>query len=154
MSNRLFRLESICLLAACLLLAQTVAHAQGTPPGAIGDYQARLAQYQAARGASEAEAPAYWDAVSENRRTPNAKRREQQPITLDAYVLTQPPVYAGPPRPVDPYAPAVPPPERPEIPVVADFLKNAAEQFGFIPIGRQPIWTSSGRTQKQPSRLG
>ena len=24
-------------------------------------------------------------------------------------------------------------PERPEIPVVADFLKNAAEQFGFVP---------------------
>jgi hypothetical protein len=38
-----------------------------------------------------------------------------------------------PPRPVDPNAPAPPPAERPEIPVVADFLKNAAEQFGFVP---------------------
>src|SRR5262244_848552 len=133
MSDRLFRLDSICLLAACVLLAQTVAHAQGAPPGAIGDYQARLAQYQAARGAYESEATAYWDAVSEKRRTRNAKRREQQPITLDDYVLTQPPVYAGPPRPVDPQAPVPPPPERPEIPVVTDFLKNAAEQFGFVP---------------------
>ena len=133
MSNRLFRLDSTCLLAACLLLAQTVAHAQGPPPGAAADYQARLAQYQSARGAYEAEAMAYWDATSEKRRTRNAKRRDHTAITLDDYVLTQPPVYTGPPRPVDPYAPTAPPPERPEIPVVADFLKNAAEQFGFIP---------------------
>ena len=133
MSNRLFRLDSTCLLAACLLLAQTVAHAQGPPPGAAADYQARLAQYQSARGAYEAEATVYWDAISEKRRTRNAKRRDHAAITLDDYVLTQPPVYTGPPRPVDPYAPTAPPPERPEIPVVADFLKNAAEQFGFIP---------------------
>ena len=133
MSNRLFRLDSICLLAACVLLAQPFVHAQGTPPGAIGDYQTRIAQYQAARGAYEAEATSYWDAVSEKRRTRNAKRRDQQPITLDDYVLNQPPVYTGPPRPVDPNAPVAPPPERPEIPVVADFLKNAVEQFGFIP---------------------
>ena len=114
-------------------MATAVAHAQGTPAGAIADYQARLAQYQAARGAYEAEATAYWEAVSEKRRTRNAKRRDHLPITLDDYVLTQPPVYTGPPRPVDPHAPAAPPPERPEIPVVADFLKNAAEQFGFVP---------------------
>ena len=76
---------------------------------------------------------AYWDAISDKRRTRNAKRRDHTAITLDDYVLTQPPVYTGPPRPVDPYAPTAPPPERPEIPVVADFLKNAAEQFGFIP---------------------
>ena len=30
-------------------------------------------------------------------------------------------------------SPTQPPPERQEIPVVADFLKNAAEQFGFVP---------------------
>src|SRR6478609_2524526 len=133
MSNRLFRLDSTCLLAACLLLAQAVAHAQGPPPGATADYQARLAQYQSARGAYETEASVYWDAISEKRRTRNAKRRDHEAITLDDYVLTQPPVYTGPPRPVDPYAPTAPPPERPEIPVVADFLKNAVEQFGFIP---------------------
>ena len=81
----------------------------------------------------EAEASAYWDAVAEKRRARNAKRREHLPIGLDDYVLTQPPVYSGPARPIDPHAPAQPPPERPEIPVVADFLKDAAEQFGFVP---------------------
>src|SRR5262249_57602431 len=131
MSNRLFRLDSICLRAACLLLDQTVGHAQGAPPAAIGDYQTRLAQYQAARGTYEAEATAYWDVVSEKRRTRTAKRRDQQPITLDDYVLTQPPVYTGPPRPVDPHAPAAPQPHRPDIPLVADFLKTPPHQFAF-----------------------
>ena len=134
MSNRLFRLGASSLLAAGLLLAASTAHAQGTPPGAASaDYEAKLAQYQAAHGAYEAEASAYWEAVAEKRRTRNAKRRDHLPITADDYVLSQPPVYAGPPRPVDPRAPVAPPPERPEIPVVADFLKNAAEQFGFVP---------------------
>ena len=51
---------------------------------------------QAARDAYEAEAGAYWSAIAEKRRGRNAKRREHQPVTLDDYVLTQPPVYAGP----------------------------------------------------------
>jgi len=123
-----------CLLVAGLLMAAPPVRAQGVPSGAaIADYQARLAQYQAAHGAYEAEASAYWDAVAERRRARNAKRRDQMPIGLDDYVLTQPPVYTGPARPVDPRAPTQPPPERPEIPVVADFLHNAAQQFGFVP---------------------
>jgi hypothetical protein len=133
MTNRPFHVVTIYLLAADLLLAALPAHAQGTLGAAIADYQAKLAQYQAARGPYEAEASAYWEGVAEKRRTRNTKRRDHVPITLDDYVLTQPPVYSGPPRPVDPRALTAPPPERPEIPVVADFLKNAAEQFGFIP---------------------
>jgi hypothetical protein len=127
---------SLCgLLIAGLMLAGPSAHAQGAPPSAvaIADYQAKLAEFQAARAPYEAQAAAYWGAIAEKRRGRNAKRRDHLPITLDDYVLTQPPVYAGPPRPVDPRAPGVPPPERPDIPVVADFLHNAAEQFGFVP---------------------
>lgn len=109
------------------------AWAQAVSPTALADYQAKLAQYQAARGAYDAEADAYWDAVAAKRRVRNAKRREHRPVELNDYVLTQPPVYLGPPRPVDPQAPTQPPPERPDIPVVADFLQNASEQFGFVP---------------------
>ena len=69
---------------------------------AIAEYRRKLAEYQAARDAYEAEAGAYWSAIAEKRRGRNAKRREHQPITLDDYVLTQPPVYAGPRRPVNP----------------------------------------------------
>ena len=132
MKIRLLILRATSFLVAGLLLAAPLVHAQGAPPAAA-DYQAKLAQYQAARRAYEAEATAYWDAIAEKRRTRNAKRRDHLPIGLDDYVLTQPPIYTGPPRPVDPHAPTPPPAERPEIPVVADFLKNAAEQFGFIP---------------------
>ncbi|MGB8103275.1 MAG: hypothetical protein WCF47_03285, partial [Pseudolabrys sp.] len=131
MSHRSLQLGLVCLLATGMLMAAPVARAQ--PAAAITDYQAKLAQYQVARATYEAEASAYWDAVAEKRRARNTKRREHLPIGLDDYVLTQPPVYSGPAQPIDPHAPAQPPPERPEIPVVADFLKNAAEQFGFVP---------------------
>ena len=123
------------LLVAGLVLAAPAARGQGAQPSAaaIADYQAKLAQFQAARAPYETQATAYWDAIAEKRRGRNAKRRDHLPIGMDDYVLTQPPVYAGPPRPVDPRAPGAPPPERPDIPVVADFLHNAAEQFGFVP---------------------
>lgn len=125
----------LCLLVAGLTLVAPAARAQSAPPSAaaIADYQTKLAQFQAARAPYEAQARAYWDAVAEKRRGRNVKRRDHLPIVLDDYVLTQPPVYSGPPRPVDPRTPGAPPPERPDIPVVADFLHNAAEQFGFVP---------------------
>jgi hypothetical protein len=107
--------------------------AQAVSPAALADYQAKLAQYQAARAPYEAEADAYWDAIAAKRRIRNAKRREHRPIDLNDYVLAQPPIYSGPPRPVDPRTPTQPPPEHPNIPVVADFLQNASEQFGFVP---------------------
>ena len=124
-----------CLLAAGVLFAAPPAFAQNGPsPTAIADYRAKLAIYEQVRGAYEAQASAYWDAVAEKRRTRNAKRRDRVAIVLDDYVLTHPPVYSGPPRPVDPLAPPGPPPdEKPPIPVVADFIKNAATQFGFVP---------------------
>lgn len=124
------------LLAAGFLLAAVPARAQSAPTSAaaIADYQVRLAQYTQLRRAYDEEASVYWDAVVEKRRARNAKRRNNEPVGLDDYVLTQPPLYAGPPRPVDPNAPPGPgPDDRPPIPLIADFLKNAAEQFGFVP---------------------
>ncbi len=126
--------SGLILLAAAFLMAAPSVHAQSVPAGPTNaEYQARLAQYQAARATYDAEASAYWDAIAEKRRARNAKRRDHLPIGVDDYVLTQPPLYTGPSRPIDPLAPAQPPPERPEIPVVADFLQNAVEQFGFVP---------------------
>jgi hypothetical protein len=51
-------------------------------------------------------------------------------VVVEDYVLSQPPVYAGPPQPVDPSAP---PPSKKSIPVVADFIKSALDYFSFIP---------------------
>jgi hypothetical protein len=110
------------------------AMAQDASPQAIAEYRRKLKEYQEARAAFDEEAGAYWSAVSEKRKGRNTKRRERQTITLDDYVLTQPPLYSGPKRPVNPEPEEEKPPrERKPLPVVADFLKAAAEQFQFTP---------------------
>jgi hypothetical protein len=116
--------------------AASDAMAQMASEPAIAEYRRLLRQYLEAREAFEREAGAYWTAISEKRRGRNAKRRDHQPIALDDYVLSQPPVYTGPRRPVNP-APE-PEPERPPrvhkaIPVAADLLRAAGEQFRFTP---------------------
>src|SRR5580700_723373 len=90
----------IALALLSLVMAQP-GRAQTASPEAIVDYQRRLAEYQAVHDAYEADASAYWSAIAEKRRGRNAKRREHQQVTLDDYVLTQPPVYSGPRRPLN-----------------------------------------------------
>jgi hypothetical protein len=112
------------------------AMAQAASPQAIAEYRRLLQEYQAARGAFEQQAGAYWSAITEKRRTRNAKRREHQPIMLDDYVLTQPPVYTGPKRPINPEPEepeARPPRVRKAIPVVGDLLQAANEHFQWVP---------------------
>jgi hypothetical protein len=110
------------------------AMAQAASPQAIAEYRRKLREYEQARAAFEEEVGAYWSAISEKRKGRNAKRRERQTIALDDYVLTQPPVYNGPKRPVNPEPEEEKPPrERKPIPVVADFLKAAADNFQFVP---------------------
>jgi hypothetical protein len=112
------------------------AMAQMASPAALADYQRKLAEYQAARDAYEAGANAYWSAIAEKRRGRNAKRRERRPVMLDDYVLTQPPVYAGPRRPGNPQGEPEPEatPRPPKvIPVVGDLLKAASDYFQWAP---------------------
>ncbi len=110
------------------------AMAQAASPQAIAEYRRKLKEYQQARAAFDEQASAYWSSIYEKRKGRNAKRRERQAIALDDYVLTQPPAYTGPPRPVNPEpGQEKPPRERKPIPVVADFLKAAAEHFQFVP---------------------
>jgi hypothetical protein len=113
---------------------ETAAPAAGPPP-AMTDDQRRLAEYTAARQAFEEAATAYWTSVADKRRMRNAKRRNNEVVVAEDYVLTQPPVYSGPPRPADPVVhPASRPPSRKKyVPVAADFLKYAAEHFNFVP---------------------
>jgi hypothetical protein len=109
------------------------AMAQAASPQAIADYRRKLKEYQEARAAFEAEAGPYWTSISEKRKGRNAKRRERRTIALDDYVLTHPPLYAGPKRPIDPSPEPSEPHEHKPIPVVADLLKAAAEEFQFAP---------------------
>jgi hypothetical protein len=112
------------------------AMAQAASPQAIAEYRRKLKEYQEARAAFDQEAGAYWSSIAEKRRGRNAKRRDRQQIALDDYVLTQPPVYSGPKRPVNP-SPEPEPEEKPRqrkaIPLVADLLKAAVDHFQFAP---------------------
>src|SRR6202790_1181715 len=123
--------------AAALPAATAEAMAQAASPQAIAEYRRKLKEYQEARAAFEAEASAYWSSIADKRRGRNAKRREHAVIAPDDYVLTQPPVYAGPKRPGNPQPEAEPPREpgreRKYIPVVADLLKAAADHFQWTP---------------------
>ena len=108
--------------------------AQAATPAAIADYRRKLKTFQEARAAFEEDAGVYWNAIADKRRGRNAKRRDHQPVTLDDYVLTQPPLYDGPKRPVNPEPEEERPPrQRKTIPVVGDLLHAAAEQFQFAP---------------------
>src|SRR6185312_3971108 len=52
------------------------------------------------------------------------------PVTSSDYVLEQPPVYTGPPEPQNLKTSSI---STEPVPIVADFLKHAKEQFGFAP---------------------
>jgi hypothetical protein len=112
--------------------------ASATTPSAaaMADYRRKLEEYTAARRKYEAEADTYWRSVGEKRRLRQAKLRNSQEIVLADYVLTQPPIYSGPPKPLDPSAPIEEVPPKKYVPIVADFLRAAAQEFGFGP--RQP----------------
>src|SRR6266508_204536 len=138
-----------CLLAALLLSPCSALAAESGASGpeepgitapstlqpTMTEYQQKLEEYTRAHQEFDDEARAYWKSIAEKRRTRNDKRRNNQEIMIDDYVLTQPPVYSGPPKPVDPSAvvPEIVPEPKKYVPVVADFLKAAVEQFNFVP---------------------
>lgn len=136
-----------------------------TPQAVTAEYRRKLEEYARLRQKYEDETNAYWSSIAEKRRARNSKRRDKKAILIDDYVLTQPPVYGGPPRPIDPSAPIekpVPPPKK-YVPVVADFLKSAVEHFNFVP--QQPeseieykrayakVASAAGLTKEQAVRI-
>ena len=140
MPRRRLLIAAVLMLPGCGVATEAGAQAPDKPSAAApspstAEYQRRLAAYVQARQKFDDEAAAYWSAVAQKRRMRNAKRRELKEIALDDYVLTQPPLYAGPSPPLPPLTGegregAAP---RKYIPVVADFLRSAQEYFGFAP---------------------
>jgi hypothetical protein len=131
-------LAVLLMAAVALPPAITVVRAQAVnvSPEAMAEYRRKLQAYQQARDVFEQEASAYWSQIAEKRKGRNAKRREHQPIALDDYVLTQPPVYTGPKRPINPSPEPEPPEPRRErkyVPVVADLLKAASDLYQWAP---------------------
>jgi hypothetical protein len=108
------------------------ASSSGDPAVAAAQYRHALAEYTEARQRYMAVAEAYWAGISEKRHLRMSKRANHEAILLDDYVLAQPPVYSGPPRPRDPLKPQENPPS-PYVPVVSDFLAAAQREFKFVP---------------------
>ena len=99
----------------------------------MAKYRQELAAYLQAREAYQAAAKTYWASITEKRRSRNGKRARGAALSIDDYVLDQPPVYSGPPKPRDPSKPPEPPQPPPYVPVVADFLAAAVNEFKFTP---------------------
>jgi hypothetical protein len=137
------------LLAALIAMSPSAPHAQSVagnkqPPFAssaqtrnlavaMAEYRRALAAYVEARAAYEIAAGAYWKLIAKKRHLRTAKRANHEQISIDDYVLTQPPVYSGPPKPRDPSRPAEESPPAVSVPVVADFLAAAQREFKFVP---------------------
>jgi hypothetical protein len=136
------------LLAACVVLSPALLCAQSAAGGndqpaatpanlaaAMAQYRRALEEYNRAQQIYAATASAYWGSIAAKRQLRNGKRARGEQLAIDDYVLDQPPVYTGPPQPRNPLQPEAPP-HRPYVPVVADFLAAALQEFKFSP--RQP----------------
>jgi hypothetical protein len=99
---------------------------------AAAQYRRALEEYNKAWQSYTAASSAYWNLISEKRQLRNAKRARGEPLSISDYVLTQPPAYRGPAKPRNPLKPEVAPP-RVYVPIVADFVAAARQEFKFIP---------------------
>jgi hypothetical protein len=99
---------------------------------ALAQYHRALDEYNRAWQSYSAASSAYWNLISQKRQLRNAKRVRGEPLSISDYVLTQPPAYTGPAKPRNPLKPEVSPP-RAYVPVVADFVVAARDEFKFIP---------------------
>jgi len=134
-----------CLLAAGLfisLVTLRISSAQSPvvqptaapadPAAAMAQYRRALDDYNKAWQSYSVAAGSYWNSIAQKRKLRNAKRAQDQALSIDDYVLAQPPVYKGPPKPKNPIKPELAP--RPVyVPVVNDFLAAARQEFKFTP---------------------
>ena len=146
------------LLAAGLLLAAAPARAQSAPPGAAAtvDYQAGSRNTPRPHAAYEEEAAAYWDssqreAAPAHRQAPQPRAGRARRLRADAAAGLRPGRRARSIR--TPSGPK-PEPQRPETPGAPDFLKAAAEQFGFVPRRPRTSACSSAPMRRRPSAAG
>jgi len=156
---------AVGLIAA--LLAAAPAGAQSDRPAvsvaAMAEYHRVLAEYNRVHDAYLALASAYWSSIGDKRKLRFGKRARNEALAIDDYVLTQPPVYSGPPQPVDPSAPPEEAKARRTVPVVADFLNAAKQEYKFAPRQPQsdiefkrayaPVAAAAGLTKDQAVRV-
>jgi len=115
--------------------AQNAGSAVGLSPelaSAMAQYHRALDEYNKARQSYAAASDAYWNLISEKRQLRNTKRARGEQLSITDYVLVQPPIYTGPPKPQNPLKLELP--SRPAyVPLVADFVAAARQEFKFTP---------------------
>jgi hypothetical protein len=130
------------ITASTVMSASRLPHTDGPNSEAsaseIAGYQARLADYNSAREAFAKAVAEYWRSIAAKRKIRFELRSAYRAASIDDYVFTQPPIYVGPPQPLLPPSLQQPPgegqaPPPKNIPLVADFLADAATEFGFVP---------------------
>ncbi len=121
---------AVCVLALLFPALIVTAHADDDLDRQISEYRQKLAVYTEARAAYDELANPYWELIAAKRKQRIANQRNNEQLTASDYVLEQPPLYSGPPKPVDPEKPRA---TGEYIPVVSDFLEQAREHFGFVP---------------------
>ena len=119
--------------AAPLAVTPPVVAPPADPAAAMAQYRRALDDYDRAWQSYSVTASSYWKSIVEKRKLRNAKRAGGEALSIEDYVLTQPPVYRGPPKPKNPFKPEVPPPRPAYVPVVNDFLAAARDEFKFTP---------------------
>ena len=115
--------------------ASQTGQSAGPPPdlaAAMAQYRRLLEEYNSAQQSYAAAASAYWTSISEKRKSRNAKRARGEPLAIEDYVLDQPPVYTGPPKPRNPLQPEAPSRLRlfRSSPI---FLPRRSKEFKFSP---------------------
>ena len=165
--HRLTRRFPVWLVAAALFggAAPTFAQQASDEPVEVeAAASPAIEAYIRARTAYELDAEAYWQSIADKRRIRNTKRRSGTAIVLDDYVLTQPPIYSGPPRPPG-YVPPPRDPDRPPVPIptIPEFLQAAAEQYNFVPdrpnteadfkLAYAKVAAAAGLTREQAVRI-
>jgi hypothetical protein len=135
-----YLLAALVLASSAKLAAQTaIAPAKeiGAAPTnlatSMAQYRRALENYTRAHDSYVAAANAYWHSIVEKRQSRNVKHAGKAQISIDDYVLDQPPVYTGPPKPRNPAKPNEAPPPPPYVPVEADFLAAAQQEYKFTP---------------------
>ncbi len=134
---------AICLLAVAPMQpfqarAQSQTPLQEALARLTPEQQARFKAYEAARISFQKRTDQYWRLIELKRKKRQAKLAAGKAVAVADYVAEQPPVYGGPPRPDDvmamlPKPPPAPVEVREPVPVVADFLRQAEEVYGFKP---------------------
>lgn len=132
--------SSTLSISTCLLLSLTIA-ASTQPTWANGELttsavsacERKSARYKAAWHAYDRKAVAYWKTIKKKKSARKSKKRKNIAITSKDYVKIHPPVYSGPSRPKCLSRKKDPARKKSTIGTVADFLKAAKREYGFVP---------------------